>query len=92
MDRFDPRWADARGSDRSADRDWGSQTSGLPKCRLANARPDPVFRYRSKCPAVVASANSSATTTDHGLWCTVTPEGPELCHTSRRVTSLVRPT
>ena len=55
MDRFDPRWADDRGSVRSADRDWGSQTSGLPKCRLANARPDTVFRYRSKCPAVVAS-------------------------------------
>ena len=26
MDRFDPRWADDRNSDRSADRDWGGRS------------------------------------------------------------------
>ncbi len=62
------------------------------KCRFANARPEPVFRYRSNRPAVLASANSSTTTTDHGRCWTVTPDGPELCQASRRVTSLVRPT
>ena len=37
------------------------------KWRFANARPDPVFRYRSKRVAVRSSSNCSATTSCHGL-------------------------
>ena len=37
---------------------------GRPKWRVANARPEPDFRYRSNRQAVVGSANSSATRSD----------------------------
>jgi hypothetical protein len=42
-----------------------------PKCRFANARPDPDLRYLSKRAARDPSGDSSDTTTDHGRWCLV---------------------
>ena len=40
----------------------------LQKCRLANARPEPDFRYGSNRAAWDSSGNSSDTITDHGRW------------------------
>ena len=40
----------------------------LQKCRLANALPEPDFRYRSNRAAWDSSGNSSDTMTDHGRW------------------------
>lgn len=37
------------------------------KCRLANARPEPDLRYRSKATAGVSLANSIVTTARQGL-------------------------
>jgi hypothetical protein len=37
------------------------------KCRLANARPEPVFKYRSNLIAACSVMNSIVTATSHGL-------------------------
>ncbi len=63
-----------------------------PKCRAANARPDPLFRYFSKRIACCSAGNSITTTKAHGRRATVCPQGPWLCHSRRRSGSLVMPT
>ena len=47
-----------------------------PKCRFANPRPEPDFRYFSKRRAAFSVGNSIETTSDHGRYETVWPEGP----------------
>ena len=42
-----------------------------PKCRVANARPDPVFKYCSNRRAADSVGNSRTTTGSHGLFATV---------------------
>src|SRR5918993_3345223 len=48
------------------------------KCRFANARPEPDFRYLSKATALDPLLNSSATTSSHGLNAQVCCDPPEL--------------
>jgi len=67
-------------------------TSILLKCRFANARPDPDFRYCSKLTASRSLANFIVTMSDHGRFESVWPDGPWLCHSSRLSTSFVMPT
>jgi hypothetical protein len=61
------------------------------KCRRAKARPEPDFRYRSNRRAGASAGNSTTTSSDHGLWLTVCPDGPWLCHSTRFSTLLVTP-
>ena len=62
------------------DSDWrGRFQSARPKCRAANARPDPDFRYFSKRTASFSVGNDRDTTTDHGRFDKVWPQGPWLC-------------
>jgi hypothetical protein len=42
-----------------------------PKCRFANTRPEPDFKYFSNCTAALSVGNSIETTSDHGRWLTV---------------------
>jgi putative addiction module component (TIGR02574 family) len=48
------------------------------RCRLANATPDPDFRYFSKSMARRSSANSMATTISQGVALAVCVQRPEL--------------
>jgi len=41
------------------------------RCRVANATPDPDFKYRSKATARHSSENSMTTSTDHGRYLAV---------------------
>ena len=59
-----------------------SATTG-PKCRFANARPEPDFKYFSKRTAACWLGNSIMTTSDHGRNRTVCPHLPSLCHPRR---------
>lgn len=61
------------------------------KCRLANARPDPDFRYASKALAASVVEKSIATSSRHGRPVVVCRESPRLCAARRAPTSLVRP-
>lgn len=62
------------------------------KCRFANARPEPDFRYFSKTAALDSDANSMEATSPHGLRAAVCWDPPLLWVTSRLRTSEVRPT
>lgn len=62
------------------------------KCRFANARPDPVLRYRSNATAPRSSRNSIEATSSHGRSLAVCVEPPELWTFNRDPTSLVNPT
>jgi hypothetical protein len=48
-----------------------AEDGGQTKCRLAKARPDPVFRYRSNATALFTFVNSMAATSCHGRLGTV---------------------
>lgn len=61
------------------------------KCRCANARPDPDFRYASKALAASADANWIATTSRHGRPVEVWRESPRLCASRRAQTLRVSP-
>ncbi len=62
------------------------------KCRFANARPEPVFKYFSKAIALASVAKSRETTSAHGRSVDVCRDPPALCVASRDPTSLVSPT
>jgi site-specific DNA recombinase len=55
----------------------GPRTS-QPKCRFANARPDPDFRYRSNSIARLSSGSSMVTWRCHGRWRAVCGQRPAL--------------
>lgn len=61
------------------------------KWRLANARPEPVFRYRSNSRAHVWFVSSMAATSCQGRSGAVCTDPPRLCVASRCCTSLVTP-
>lgn len=61
------------------------------KCRRANARPDPDFRYSSNAFAASGTANSMATSSRHGRPVAVWRESPRLCAASRAQTFAVTP-
>ena len=61
------------------------------KCRSANARPEPDFRYASNALAVLVDANSIDATSVHGRPVAVWLDSPRLCAATRAWTSDVRP-
>ena len=65
---------------------------GYAKCRLANARPEPDFRWRSNRTAVPSSRNSMTTWRSHGPREAVCVHSPRLWACRRALTSAVRPT
>src|SRR5262245_47864962 len=58
-------------------------TLGHGKCRFANARPEPDFKYRSNSNALCSVLNSIDTTTLQGRSRAVSVFWPALCHRSR---------
>src|SRR5882724_4901263 len=66
-------------------------TGVAPKWRLANARPEPDFRYFSNRSALVSSANMIATLRRHGRCLAECGQGPALCHARRMSTFAVMP-
>jgi hypothetical protein len=62
------------------------------KWRLANSRPDPVFRYRSNSIAGSSSSNSMTTRRRQGRRGAVCVQSPLLCAARRAVGSAVTPT
>jgi hypothetical protein len=67
---------------RCSSRNQRSKASAYGKCRLANARPDPDFRYRSNALAASTVSNSIEAITLHGRQRTVEAFCPALCHFS----------
>ena len=62
------------------------------KCRIANARPEPDFKYRSNATARASSSKRITTTKRHGLCLAVCGTSPTLCLTKRSPKSAVMPT
>lgn len=81
----DGAWGHGCSTSTSADQIWR-------KCRLANSRPDPVFRYRSNSSADFSSSNSIITSVFHGRCSAVWGERPALCAINRATGSDVTPT
>ena len=62
------------------------------KCRRANSRPEPVFKYRSNSIAGASSSNSITTSVLQGRWRAVCGDNPSLCAASLARGSDVMPT
>jgi hypothetical protein len=61
------------------------------KCLVANAEPDPDFKYFSNRTACSSLANATTTITRHGRPVAVCGQRPSLCAASRVLTFAVRP-
>jgi hypothetical protein len=87
-----PEWTDAALERKWTD--WDDRhgcNCGYTKCRFANARPEPVFRYFSKAIALVSLVNSITATKRHGRSVAVCRDPPVLCVSKRLATSEVSP-
>ena len=79
------------GSTRSGSLRRGKRIGAFQKWRRANARPEPVLRYRSNLAATVASVNSIQTSSFHGPCLAVCNDLASLWAASLAGTSDVRP-